>query len=186
MRLTGCLAALGLLFVQIPAWSDTTLLDALRGEDPAAAARLLDAGANVQEKSADGTTALHWAAHFGYVDLAQRLLKAVLAGSPVPYDIVGLEAMARHCTEAEDAAKKVERQVMKSAAAILLASRLGEAFDALVTGASDAGTWVRVLDPPIEGRLISGFAGLRVGTRIRIRLDHTDVRRGFIDFGRLA
>jgi ankyrin repeat protein len=81
MRLTGCLAALGLLFVQLPAWSDTTLLDALRAEDPEAAARLLDAGANVQEKSADGTTALHWAAHFGYVDLAQRLLKAGASAS---------------------------------------------------------------------------------------------------------
>ena len=107
-----------------------------------------------------------------------------MAGSPAPYDLAELEAMARHCTDAEDAAKKVERQVMKSAAAILLESRIGEVFEAIVTGASDAGTWVRVLRPPIEGRLVSGYDGLRVGSRLRVTLEHTDVRRGFIDFSK--
>jgi exoribonuclease-2 len=118
-----------------------------------------------------------------YPDLVtQRLLKAALAGKASPYPIDELDALARHCTEQEDAAKKVERSVAKSAAAMLLGSRLGEAFDAIVTGAADKGTWVRILNPPIEGKLIAGFAGLRVGGRLRVRLAHTDVERGFIDF----
>jgi exoribonuclease-2 len=95
-----------------------------------------------------------------------------------------LKALAKHCTEVEDAAKKVERQVEKSAAALLLESRIGERFDALVTGASDKGTWVRLLQPPVEGRLVSGFQGLDVGYRLRVQLIHTDVERGFIDFER--
>jgi exoribonuclease-2 len=95
-----------------------------------------------------------------------------------------LTALAQHCTEAEDAAKKVERQVTKSAAAMLLESRIGEQFDAIVTGASDKGTWVRLLQPPIEGRLESGFEGLDVGHRLRVQLVRTDVERGYIDFKR--
>ncbi len=95
-----------------------------------------------------------------YPDLiTQRLLKAAVAGRPLPYDNDELAALAKHCTEAEDAAKKVERQVTKSAAAILLESRIGEQFDAIVTGAADKGTWVRLLHPPIEGRLVNGFKG---------------------------
>ena len=76
----------------------------------------------------------------------------------------GLEALAKHCTEEEDAAKKVERQVTKSAAAILLKSRIGEQFDAIVAGASNKGMWVRLLHPPIEGKLESGFECLDVAT----------------------
>jgi exoribonuclease-2 len=118
-----------------------------------------------------------------YPDLiTQRLLKAAITGRPRPYEHDELEALAKHCTEAEDAAKKVERQVTKSAAAMLLASRIGEQFDAIVTGASDKGTWVRLLQPPIEGRLASGFEGLDVGTRLRVQLLRTDVERGYIDF----
>lgn len=116
--------------------------------------------------------------------ITQRLLKAALTGSPAPYSMEVLEDLAHHCTQAEDSAKKVERQVMKSAAAILLASRIGEQFDAIVTGASNVGTWVRVLNPPIEGRLVHGYDGLRVGSRCRVQLDHIDIRRGFIDFSR--
>ena len=122
-----------------------------------------------------------------YPDLiTQRLLKAAVAGRSGPYEKDELEALAKHCTDAEDAAKKVERQVSKSAAAILLESRIGERFDAIVTGASDKGTWVRLLHPPIEGRLEIGFEGLDVGHRLRVQLVRTDVVRGYIDFKRVA
>ena len=122
-----------------------------------------------------------------YPDLiTQRLLKAALAGRSQPYQNDELEALAKHCTEEEDAAKKVERQVGKSAAAMLLESRIGERFDALVTGASDKGTWVRLLQPPVEGRLVSGFQGLDVGHRLRVQLTRTDVERGYIDFKKVG
>jgi len=118
-----------------------------------------------------------------YPDLiTQRLLKAAVAGRSLPYENDELEALAKHCTEEEDAAKKVERQVTKSAAAMLLESRIGEQFDAIVTGASDKGTWVRLLHPPIEGRLESGFKGMDVGHRLRVQLIRTNVERGYIDF----
>ena len=100
-----------------------------------------------------------------YPDLiTQRLLKAAMAEQPVPYEKDELEALAKHCTEEEDAAKKVERQVGKSAAAMLLESRIGERFDAIVTGAAPKGTWVRLLHPPIEGKLVQGFEGSTWGT----------------------
>ena len=118
-----------------------------------------------------------------YPDLiTQRLLKAALAGAPCPYGLDELEELARHCTESEDAARKVERQVGKSAAALLLEARIGERFEALVTGAAPKGTWVRLLQPPLEGRLVQGFEGLDVGDRVRVELIQTDVDRGFIDF----
>jgi len=121
-----------------------------------------------------------------YPDLiTQRLLKAALAGHSQPYGQEELAVLGRHCTEAEDAAKKVERQVEKSAAAMLLESRIGEWFDAIVTGASAKGTWVRLLNPPIEGRLEAGFAGLDVGNQVSVRLVRTDVERGHIDFVRV-
>ena len=122
-----------------------------------------------------------------YPDLiTQRLLKAAVAGRALPYQNDELAALATHCTEAEDAAKKVERQVTKSAAALLLETRLGEQFDAIITGASAKGTWVRLLHPPVEGRLESGVEGLDVGHRLRVQLVRTDVERGFIDFTRVA
>jgi len=122
-----------------------------------------------------------------YPDLiTQRLLKAAVAGRALPYQHDELAALATHCTEAEDAAKKVERQVTKSAAALLLEARLGEQFDAIITGASAKGTWVRLLHPPVEGRLESGVEGLDVGHRLRVQLVRTDVERGFIDFTRVA
>jgi VacB/RNase II family 3'-5' exoribonuclease len=120
-----------------------------------------------------------------YPDLAtQRLLKAAMEGRPSPYDEAELGELARHCTEQEDDAAKVERQVRKSAAAMLLASRIGQRFDGIVTGASEKGTWVRVLRPPVEGKLLRGFEGLDVGDQVRVELVHTDVQRGFIDFVR--
>ena len=122
-----------------------------------------------------------------YPDLiTQRLLKAALTGRLLPYENDELEALAKHCTEGEDAAKKVERHVKKSAAAILLESRIGDQFDAIVTGASDKGTWVRLLHPPIEGRLESGFEGMDVGHGLRVQLIRTDVERGYIDFKRVV
>jgi exoribonuclease R len=114
--------------------------------------------------------------------IAQRLLKAALAGQPPPYNVDELTTLARHCTEQEDNAQKVERQVRKSAAALLLASRRGAWFDGIVTGASDKGTWVRISGPSAEGRVVRGFAGLDVGQRVRLQLVSTDVERGFIDF----
>jgi VacB/RNase II family 3'-5' exoribonuclease len=122
-----------------------------------------------------------------YPDLiTQRLLKASLAGSSLPYENDELQALAKHCTEQEDGAKKVERQVGKSAAAMLLESRIGERFDGIVTGTSDKGTWVRLLHPPIEGKLVSGFAGMDVGDRVSVQLLRTDVERGYIDFKRVG
>ena len=122
-----------------------------------------------------------------YIDLiTQRLLKAAIAGKTLPYSNNELEVLAKHCTEGEDAANKVERQVSKSAAAILLESRIGERFDALVTGAASKGTWVRILHPPIEGKLVSYFESVDVGQRIRVQLIRTDVEHGFIDFKRIG
>jgi len=121
-----------------------------------------------------------------YPDLiTQRLLKAAIGGQSLPYMNAELSELAKHCTEKEDAAKKVERQVKKSAAAMLLESRIGERFDAIVTGAAPKGTWVRLLHPPIEGRLESGFEGMDVGHRLRVQLVRTDVERGYIDFKRV-
>ena len=120
-----------------------------------------------------------------YPDLVTgRLLKAALAGRKPPYRAADLEPLARHCTEMEDAADKVERQVRKSAAALLLEGKIGQHFDGVVTGASEKGTWVRVFEPPVEGKLVQGWEGLRVGDRTRVKLISTDVERGFIDFVR--
>jgi len=118
-----------------------------------------------------------------YPDLiTQRLLKAAREGKPAPYKKDDLDVLAAHCTEAEDAATKVERQVEKSAAALLLEDRIGERFDAIVTGASAKGTWVRILNIPVEGKLVEGFEGLDVGERVRVQLIDTNVERGYIDF----
>jgi exoribonuclease-2 len=116
--------------------------------------------------------------------ITQRLLKAALAGHPAPYSIDELEHLATQCTRQEDAANKVERQVRKSAAALLMESRVGERFDAVVTGASPKGTFVRVSAPPIEGKLVKGAPGLDVGDRLRVQLAAVNVDHGFIDFER--
>ncbi|MEP7061612.1 MAG: RNB domain-containing ribonuclease [Betaproteobacteria bacterium] len=114
--------------------------------------------------------------------IAQRLLKSALVAGPSPYTNEELTALAQHCTLQEDNAAKVERQVAKSAAALLLSSRIGERFDGIVTGASDKGTWVRISRPTVEGRVVRGFEGLDVGDRTSVQLLRTDVTRGFIDF----
>ncbi len=118
-----------------------------------------------------------------YTDLiTQRLLKSAIGKNSLPYSNDELEALAKHCTEEEDSANKVERLVRKSAAAMLLEHRIGEQFDAIITGAAEKGTWARLLHPPVEGRLVHGFEGMDVGRRIRVQLIHTDVEQGFIDF----
>ena len=116
--------------------------------------------------------------------VTQRLLKAALSGAPLPYPEGQLTDLAVHCTRKEDDATKVERRVAKSAAALLLSGRIGSTFDAIVTGASVKGTWVRLLSPPVEGRLERGAAGLDVGDQARVKLIHTDVEQGFVDFAR--
>jgi VacB/RNase II family 3'-5' exoribonuclease len=116
--------------------------------------------------------------------ITQRLLKAALAGGVPAYSLADLETLAAHCTLQEDNAKKVERLVQKSAAGFLLASRIGQQFDALVTGASAKGTWVRISDPIAEGKLVKGADGMKVGDKVRVQLLDTDPQRGFIDFAR--
>jgi len=121
-----------------------------------------------------------------YPDLVtQRLLKAALAGrAKNVYSLSELQSLARHCTQQEDAANKVERQVKKCAAAELLADKAGCLFSALVTGSSDKGTWVRIKHPPVEGKLVRGNQRVNVGDRLRVRLLSTNVEKGFIDFAR--
>jgi exoribonuclease-2 len=192
--------------VQLPADADSAALDAFlvkqKAADPErfadlslAVIKLLGAGEYVAEPP--GTAPGHFglavkdythstAPNRRYPDLiTQRLLKAAMAGRAAPYSYADLDVLAKHFTKEEDAANKVERQVGKSAAAMLLASRIGEQFDALVTGASDKGTWARLLTIPVEGRVERGFEGLDVGDRIRVQLMSTDVQRGFIDFRRV-
>jgi len=114
--------------------------------------------------------------------ITQRLVKSALRGVNLPYTVDELTALARHCTEQQVNADKVERSVRKSAAALLLAPKVGQRFDAMVTGASSKGTWARITEPVAEGRVIRGYEGLDVGDRVRVELVHTDASRGFIDF----
>ena len=116
--------------------------------------------------------------------ITHRLVKAALAGRPIPYGDDELVALAQRCTTKEDDARKVERQVAKSAAALLLARRIGDTFDGIVTGVTAHGTWVRIHHPTVEGKIVEGGHGLDVGDRVTVRLLHADVERGFIDFAR--
>ena len=114
--------------------------------------------------------------------ITSRLLKSVLAGSVPPYSLTELSALAAHCSRQEDAAQKVERKLRKSEAALLLQSRVGERFDAIVTGRAKGNTWVRTFAPPVEGMLAGRVPELDIGQRVRVELVATDVERGFIDF----
>lgn len=116
----------------------------------------------------------------------QRLVKAALAGNPPPYTVEALDGIAQHCTEQESRANAVERQVLKAAAAFLLDQRIGEVFDAVVTGAAPKGTFVRLRQPLVEGRVVRGFEGLDVGDATRVRLVAVDPRQGHIDLERVA
>ena len=118
-----------------------------------------------------------------YPDLITlRLIKAALAGKDAAYTPSELGQLAAHCTQQEDNAARVERQVQKSAAALLLSGRTGARFDGIVTGASDKGVWVRIDAPAVEGRIVAGERGADVGDRVQVQLLSTDVERGFIDF----
>jgi exoribonuclease-2 len=117
--------------------------------------------------------------------ITQRLLMAALDGSPSPYSRNELSELARHCTEKENDANKVERLVTKSAAAMLLSTRIGDRFDAICTGSADKGTWVRIFQPPVEGRLLHGFEDVDVGQRLKVQLIHADVEKGYIDFKKI-
>jgi len=120
-----------------------------------------------------------------YADVVtQRLVKAALAGKPAPYTVGELKRIAEQCTDRDDAARKVERKMRKVAAAVLLKDRIGEEFAAIVTGVSEKGTFARTLKPPVDGRVVRGEHGLRVGDKVRVRLLSTDPERGFIDFAR--
>ncbi|HWK08421.1 MAG TPA: RNB domain-containing ribonuclease [Vicinamibacterales bacterium] len=114
--------------------------------------------------------------------VAQRQIRAALAGEPPPYDLAVLTSLAAHCTQREDDANRIERLVKKAAAALLLRSRIGETFDGVITGASPKGTWVRISHPAVEGRVERGEQGLDVGDRVRVRLIATNPEKGFIDF----
>jgi exoribonuclease-2 len=117
--------------------------------------------------------------------VAQRQVRAALAGQTAPYNLSALTALAAHCTQREDDANKIERLVKKAAAALLLRSHIGETFDGVVTGASPKGTWVRITRPVVEGRIEKGEQGLDVGDRVRVRLISTEPEKGFIDFAAL-
>ncbi|MEY4537136.1 MAG: hypothetical protein RL171_1287 [Pseudomonadota bacterium] len=118
-----------------------------------------------------------------YADLiTQRMLKAAIIGAPAPYSDAELQALAKHCNEQGSDANKVERQVRKSEAALVLQARLGEVFDGIVTSASSKGVWVRVFHPPVDGRLHGAGVAPHTGQKIKARLTLADVERGFIDF----
>jgi exoribonuclease-2 len=157
--------------------------------------KLIGRGEYVLDQSKDGSPEHFGLAVKGYTHstapnrrfpdlITQRLIKAALAGEPTPYQPEELKYLAGHCTEKEADAEKVERRLRKSAAALLLESRIGQRFEAIVTGASDSGTWVRLLEPPVEGRMVTGASGLDVGDSVRVELVSTDVERGYIDFVR--
>ncbi|MGQ2980872.1 MAG: RNB domain-containing ribonuclease, partial [Polaromonas sp.] len=195
--------------VELPALPDAIALDrflsARRVTDPAgfadlslAVVKMLGSGEYAAAPAAaDGANGL---GHFGlavndyahstapnrrFPDLVtQRLIKAALAGEVSPYSAEQLADIAKHCTLQEDNASKVERQVLKAAGAYLLHSRIGEVFDALVTGAAPKGTFVRISSPLLEGRVVRGFEGLDVGDTTRVRLLAVDAEKSFIDFER--
>jgi len=118
-----------------------------------------------------------------YADLVtQRLVKATLSNSPPPYSNDDLTAIAQRCTEREDAENKVERSVRKTIAALMLSDRIGESFDAIVTGANEKGTFVRMMHPSAEGMVVSNHKGFDVGDKVRVKLVGADPYKGYIDF----
>jgi exoribonuclease-2 len=120
-----------------------------------------------------------------FADLvSQRLIKALLAGLAAPYTDDELAAIAQHLTERDSASRKLERAMQKRVAAVALAGQIGHTFQGVITGASEKGTYVRVFNPPVEGRVVHGFEGLDVGDTTTVTLSHTDPVHAFIDFTR--
>jgi VacB/RNase II family 3'-5' exoribonuclease len=200
-RIVELAAGLG---TRLPAEPDSkalnTFLTARRAADPdrfpdlsLAVIKLMGPGEYVLERPGDTTDG-----HFGlavqdythstapnrrFADLVtQRLLRAVLSGADPPYSDDQLAGIASTCTTKEDAARKVERAMAKRIAAVAMGRRIGEVFDAIVTGVTPGGTFVRILNPHVEGLLAEGAQGVDVGDRLRVRLARTDVDRGYIDF----
>jgi exoribonuclease-2 len=114
--------------------------------------------------------------------VTQRLMKALLAKAPAPYTEDDLNAIAQRCTLMEDASRKVERDMQKRIAAVVLHPRIGQSFPAIVTGVNQYGTFVRTLNPHVDGMLVRGGKGLDVGDKVTVKLISTDPQRGFIDF----
>ena len=114
--------------------------------------------------------------------VVQRLVKAELQNAPAPYSIEELQTIASHCNDREKAARKVERKMRKVVAAAVMQRRVGESFDAIVTGASDKGTYARILRPPVDGRIVHGERETEVGDKVRVRLLSANPKNGFIDF----
>jgi exoribonuclease-2 len=120
-----------------------------------------------------------------YADLiVQRLVKATLAGESSPYTFEELKSLAEHCNEREGAARKVERKIRKTIAASVMAGHVGETFEAIVTGVTAKGTFARITNPPIDGRIVRNETGLQTGEKVLVRLLKTEPERGFIDFAR--
>jgi exoribonuclease-2 len=115
-------------------------------------------------------------------DITQRVVKAMIANADAPYSDGDLTALAAHCTEMEDNARKVERTTLKMAAAVSLQRHIGQTYSAVVTGVSDKGVYVRIPDPPVEGRVMQNEQGLDVGDQTEVKLLHTNPQRGFLDF----
>jgi exoribonuclease-2 len=118
--------------------------------------------------------------------VTQRVLHAMMDGAQPPYSDGDLAAIATHCNEADKALRKIERAMQKRVAAVAMAHRIGEIFRGVVTGASEKGVYVRVIDPPFEGRVIQNEDGLDVGDRVSVKLLHTDPERAFIDFAKVS
>ena len=112
----------------------------------------------------------------------QRLIKSVFAKQPPAYSVNELTKLTAHCTQKEQDAEKVERRLLKCAAAFVIRKDIGQTFKAMVTGASHKGTWIRVANPPIEGKLVKGFEGLDVGDHLTVKLIRVDISNGHIDF----
>jgi exoribonuclease-2 len=118
--------------------------------------------------------------------VTQRVLHAMMRKEPAPYSDAELSAIAAHCNDADATLRKIERTMQKRVAAVAMASHIGEVFAGVVTGSSDKGVYVRVIQPPFEGRLIQGEQGLDVGDKVTVKLLHTDPARAFIDFAKVG
>lgn len=158
--------------------------------------KLMGAGEYVVAKGSDPSSFVHFALaaqdyshstapNRRFPDLVtQRILKAMLKKQPSPYNDDELAMIAEHTNDREKAANKVTRSMFKRIAAVTLQSHIGESYNAIVTGASEKGVWVRILKPPVEGKVVRGDHGLDVGDRVRVKLVGADPQRGFIDFER--